>query len=336
MWTRSRAIIGVLAAAVAAQSCTVKDTEAPTLAGPSELALSLNVQATPDSILQDGASQSAITIEARGPNSQPVRGLSVRLDMLVGNFVVDFGTLSARTVVTGDDGRARATYTAPPRPAESVGFGTTVTLVATPIGGDYRGEVIRQVDIRVVPPGVILPPNGAPTANFSFSPTAPQAFQTITFDASLTVDEGVQCGSRCSYQWTFGDGDTASGLIVTHDYRAAGSYVVSLRVTDERGQSAQISKPVEVTAGTPPTALFVYSPTAPRASQDIFFTAEASRAANGRRIVSYDWNFGSGRTGNGVTVAKRYDTPGSYVVTLTVTDDAFQQGTTSQTITVVP
>ncbi len=38
----------------------------------------------------------------------------------------------------------------------------------------------------------------------------------------------------------------------------------------------------------------------------------------------------------GVTVAKRYDTAGSYVVTLTVTDDAFQQTTVSQTVTVMP
>jgi hypothetical protein len=35
-------------------------------------------------------------------------------------------------------------------------------------------------------------------------------------------------------------------------------------------------------------------------------------------------------------VAKRYDTVGSYVVTLTVTDDAFQQATVSQTVVVVP
>ena len=52
--------------------------------------------------------------------------------------------------------------------------------------------------------------------------------------------------------------------------------------------------------------------------------------------MSYDWNFGSGRTGNGVTVSKQYDQPGAYVVTLTVTDDASQQATISQTITVVP
>jgi PKD repeat protein len=107
-------------------------------------------------------------------------------------------------------------------------------------------------------------------------------------------------------------------------------------VTDVRGQSAQVQKPVTVTAATPPTAIFTFSPTAPRTSQDIFFSAQGSRAASGRSIVAYDWDFGSGRTGSGVTVAKRYDTPGTYVVTLTVVDDAFQQSTVTQAVTVTP
>ncbi|HQZ39385.1 MAG TPA: PKD domain-containing protein [Vicinamibacterales bacterium] len=335
MWTRSGRIIGMLALAVVAASCTVKDTDAPALAGPSELALSLSLQALPDSIYQDGSSQSSVTIDARGPNSQPVRGVSLRVDMEVGGVMADFGTLSARTVVTGDDGLARVIYTAPPAPLDPTA-GTVVTLLVTPIGGDYRGEVNRQVDIRLIPRGVILPPNGAPQAAFTFSPSTPQMFQTISFDASGTQDEGVPCGTRCSYQWTFGDGDTASGQVVPHEYRAAGSYVVSLRVVDERGQSAQITKPLQVAAGTPPTAAFTFSPDNPAVSQDIFFNAGESHSAasSGRRIIYYDWDFGSGRTANGMTVAKRYDTAGKYTVTLTVTDDAFQQDTESKQITV--
>ena len=111
---------------------------------------------------------------------------------------------------------------------------------------------------------------------------------------------------------------------------------VTLRVTDMRGQSTQTTQTLNIAPGTPPTASFVYSPTAPHAGQTIFFTAEASRAVGARRIVSYDWNFGSGRTATGMTVAKGYDQLGSYVVTLTVTDDAGQAGTVSQTINVVP
>jgi len=336
MRTRAIQVIGVLALAVTVSSCTVEETEAPAVSGPSELALSISAQAAPDLVYWDGTSQSSVTVEARGPNSQPARGVSMRVDMTVDGQQADFGTLSARTIVTGDDGRARFTYTAPPAPAIVSGAGSTVTLVLTPMSGDYRGDIGREVDIRVIPRGTILPPNGAPVPDFTYSPSAPATFQAVFFDASTTQDEGVLCGANCSYTWTFGDGGSGSGQTVQHEFRAAGTYSVALRATDVRGQSVQMQKSVTVTAGTPPTAAFTFSPTAPRTSQDIFFSAQGSRAANGRSIVAYDWDFGSGRTGSGVTVSKRYDTAGSYVVTLTVVDDAFQQTTVTQTVSVTP
>jgi len=40
-----------------------------------------------------------------------------------------------------------------------------------------------------------------------------------------------------SYAWTFGDGDTASGVTVSHAYKTAGTFSVQLKVTDEIGQS---------------------------------------------------------------------------------------------------
>jgi hypothetical protein len=334
MRTRASQFIGLLALALLATSCTVQESEPPALAGPSELALSLGLQALPDMVYQDG-SQSTVTVEARGPNSQPARGVTLRVDMLLNGDAGDFGTVSARTIVTGEDGRARVIYTAPSGSMTPAGSGSIVTLLFTPMGGDYRGAVERQVDIRVIPKGVILPPSRV-TAQFVFSPTTVTSFQGVIFDASGTTDNGVPCGANCSYDWTFGDGGSSSGMNTTHEFRAAGSYVVTLRASNVNGQSAAASQTVTVAAGTVPTASFTFSPTAPRTSQDIFFSAEGSRAASGRRIVAYDWNFGSGRTGSGVTVSKRYDTAGSYVVTLTVTDDAFQATTVTQTVTVIP
>jgi chitodextrinase len=298
------------------------------------MALALHVQALPDVLPHDGVSQSTIQIEALGPDGRPVRALAVKLDVLSEGLIVDFGTLSAKTVITGDDGRARLTYTAPPKPAESAGFGSIVTILATPINGDFRGALARQVDIRLMPTGVILPPNGAPVPSFIVNPSPVVTFTLVGFDATGTTDEGVPCGTRCIYSWNFGDGGGASGMVVTHEYRVAGSYIVRLTVTDERGQSAFITQTVVVTAAAPPTAAFVFSPTAPLPGQVIFFNASASRAAPGRQIVFYEWDFGSGRFDEGVIVSKGYNTPGAYVVTLKVTDDADQVGTISQTVNV--
>src|ERR1700694_4227922 len=99
--------------ALLSAACTVSSTDIPSLTGPSELALSFSVSATPDSITQDGHSQSLITVTALDENGQPRPGVIFRLDMFVGGVAADYGTLSAKTVVTGTDGKATAAYTAP-------------------------------------------------------------------------------------------------------------------------------------------------------------------------------------------------------------------------------
>jgi PKD repeat protein len=322
-------------------ACSVQETEIPALTGPSGFALSLKVQAVPDSILRDGASQATIRIEARGGDGAPVRGLSLRVETVYQGAVQDFGTLSAKTVVTGENGVASTVYTAPPRPLEPVDQTTIVTFRVTPIGGspgtpyaDYRGAVSRTADLRLVTPGEIRPPNSAPVAQFTVSSTSPTIGQTVTFDASGSTDGGAPCGVACTYSWDFGDGHSGTGMFTTHVYTRVGNYQVRLTVTDAGGASHTIALTINVGAGQAPTAAFTFSPASPAVSQDIFFNASASTAAPGRTIVSYEWDFGSGRTATGVTVTKRYDRAGEYVVTLKVTDDMGQTGVTQNTVTV--
>src|SRR5437762_1534723 len=83
MKTWLRLIIG-LALGTLAVGCTVHDTAAPSLAGPSTTAHSLQITMLPDRINQDGASQSAVSVLAIGPTGQPESGRSIRMDMLVG------------------------------------------------------------------------------------------------------------------------------------------------------------------------------------------------------------------------------------------------------------
>src|SRR5947207_1125425 len=99
--------LGSLSLAVAATvACTIHQTDTPSLSGPSELALSIGVSASPDSINQDGTSQSAIVVTARDASGKPISGLPLRLDLQIDGAPVDYGTLAAKNVVTGADGRA--------------------------------------------------------------------------------------------------------------------------------------------------------------------------------------------------------------------------------------
>src|SRR5262245_21330788 len=98
------ALVGL---AVLASGCTVHKQETPDLAGPSELGTAISIQASPDTLTQDGASQSVVTISARDNNGAPLRSLTVRTDVATGGQVTDaVGTLSARSVVTDASGKA--------------------------------------------------------------------------------------------------------------------------------------------------------------------------------------------------------------------------------------
>ncbi len=333
----------------AAAACTVHKTEVPSLTGPSELALSLNVVAIPDSINQDGGSQSSIRVTVKGPDGKPISGLPIRMDMQVNGLPQDFGTLSARTIVTGTDGTGFVVYTAPPgAPGGVTGTcgslpGTCVTIVATPMGSDFAAAIPRAVDIRLVPTGVILPPPDTPTAVFQFSPATVAPNQTVTFDATASCGGTVSASGACqssnqivSYSWTFGDGSTGSGRVVSHSYATVASFVVTLTVTNDRGVAASTTKNVPVSASPNPSAEFVFSPAAPRVGDSVFFNGDQSAAAVGRRIVRYDWDFGDGTTATGSSTSHQYAAANVYVVQLKVTDDLGQVGTKSTSVTILP
>jgi PKD repeat protein len=324
-----RILIGVATAALAA--CSLDKQVAPALTGPSELALSLQLTASPDLITQDGISQSVVTVLARDAYSQPVRGLSMHVDIFANGTQADFGTVSSKSISTGNDGRASLSYMSPPPPPASVSSDTLITLLFTPVGTDYANTTPRAVNIRLTRPGVILPPNGAPKPFFFFSPGAPHENESVLFDASGSTDDG----QIVSYAWTFGDGATATGVRPVHAYAVAGSYGVILTVTDDRGLSASTAPTqVNVLAAVNPTAAFVSSPAGPAVGDTVYFDASKSSVAPGRTIDSYAWDFGDGSRGGGQTPSHVYGKAATYTVTLTVTDSTGRTDTTSQSLTI--
>jgi len=332
-------------AAVTLAGCTVHQTEAPGLTGPSDLALSMRVTALPDSISQDGGSQSSIQITAFGPDGKPKSALPLRVDMFAmdqsGKFVgQDYGALSARTLVTNSSGVATVVYTAPPAPTAGL-FGTCqglpgncVEIVATASGLGFETVNPQRVTIRLVPPGVIQPPASTPTAAFTFSPQPVAANVPLLFDASAS-QVGNGASQITSYSWTFGDGTAGTGKTVTHKYGAPGSYIVILTVTNDRTLSSSTTQSVSVGGGAAPIVDFVFSPSAPVVNQPVNFDATQARAGAGHSIASYAWNFGDGSSKTGVTTTHDYGSAGTYNVTLTVTDEAGQATTVAKAIPVV-
>jgi PKD repeat protein len=352
----ARRLILAAVLALVSSACSVSPTSTPPLAGPSGFALSFALTATPDSISQDGASQSSIVVTALDVNGKAVSGVTFRLNMFVGGQPGAYGTLSGSTIVTGSNGQANVVYTAPPPPAAganpatcapvatSISLpGTCVTISATPIStGFASGTVSQSVVIHLVPIGIVLPPSSTPTAQFVITPTPVTTNVATNFDASSSCagpGTGTTSPLVCaptsnvivSYSWGFGDGTLAMGRVASHSYKAPGSYTVTLTVVNDGGKFASTTQTITVTAATLPTAVFVFSPTVPTIGQVIQFNASSSVAAPGHSIVSYVWNWGDGSTGTSQLTSHTYTAAGTYAVTLTTTDDAGNSFTSAAT-----
>lgn len=83
--------------------------------------------------------------------------------------------------------------------------------------------------------------------------------QVVVFDGSGSTGQVP----LVSWRWDFGDGATASGVIVQHTYTNAGTFTVRLTVTDQHGQTGLTTVQIHVLAlPTPTSTPTVPSPTA--------------------------------------------------------------------------
>ena len=235
-------------AAVLASGCTVHQTEAPDLAGPSELALSVSMAASPDTLFSGGLQQSSVTVTAKDPTGAPKANQAFQLGTVVGGAYVAYGTLSVQTVVTGADGRAPAIYTMPTfTPFDAGTPARRVAVAATPIGTDYAGAVPHFVELLIVPPPVPTAVAGSPTASLTASATDVKVGQLVSFDAG-----GSQAASGRTlvlYYWNFGDSlfNEEHGSDASHAYAAPGTYTVVMGVQDDAGRTASTYKTIVVT-----------------------------------------------------------------------------------------
>ena len=165
--------------------------------------------------------------------------------------------------------------------------------------------------------------NATPVADIAASCSS----LSCDFDASGSSDSD---GSIVGYAWNFGDSSTGSGSSPTHAYAAAGTYTVTLRVTDDKGAVGTTTRSVTVSrTNVAPTASFTSTCTTSACS----FDASGSSDSDGT-VASYAWDFGDGTTGTGATPSHPYTTGGTYTVKLTVTDDDGATNATSKPVTV--
>ena len=172
-------------------------------------------------------------------------------------------------------------------------------------------------------------PNTPPVASFIVTPLSGDIPLSVAADARASSDTD---GTISRFEWDFGDGESATGAQVTHEYTASGEFTVLLTVTDNDGASASTAR--TVTANAPPVAVAGTDQSVGPAPLLVSFDASASSDTDGT-IDRYDWDFGDGESGTGINVQHSYTSEGRFTATLTVTDDAGSRSTTTTDVRTV-
>ncbi|EMR74674.1 PDK repeat-containing protein [Thermoplasmatales archaeon SCGC AB-540-F20] len=141
-------------------------------------------------------------------------------------------------------------------------------------------------------------------------------------------------GDDIRYRFDWGDGNMSNwtafvpsntSVSLNYSWASISTFAVYVLAQDENGLNSSWSLPLNVTVsaidfeGELPVADFVV-PSNLTANQTIIFDGSGSFDEDGV-IVSYNWDFGDGNIGNGITSSHVYERPGEYTVTLVVTDN---------------
>ena len=156
-----------------------------------------------------------------------------------------------------------------------------------------------------------------PVADFIGTPTSGTVPLTVAF-----TDQSSN--NPTSWSWDFGDGNTSTLQNPSHTYQSAGTYTVSLTVSNDYGSDTR-TKTNYITAGNIPIADFTGTPTSGTAPLTVNFTDQSSN-----NPTSWSWDFGDGHTSTQQNPQHIYQNAGTYTVSLTATN---QYGSDTETKT---
>ena len=182
-----------------------------------------------------------------------------------------------------------------------------------------------------------------PIADFSYAPLDPTIDDNIQFtDISIVYNlaksykEYVWSNPTLplvAWYWDFDDGTTSDLTNPTHQYNSAGTYSVSLTITDKYGASDTVEKDITViSTNIAPVADFSYSPSNPTTDDNIQFTDDSTDEDGS--IAGWYWNFGDGITSTQQNPSHQFESINTYNVQLKVTDNAGDIATHTIPITV--
>ena len=179
----------------------------------------------------------------------------------------------------------------------------TVTLIVTDDDGAFT-SLVKEVTVN----------NVAPIITEIIGDTNINEGQFVTYRA-IASDSG---NDTLTYSWDFGDGsESVEGESATHTFTDNGNYTITLTVTDDDGASNTSTLSVTVNNASPIIDEII-GETDIDEGEEVAYSAIASDP--GDDTLTYDWDFGDGKSASGKDITHTFADNGSYTITLTVTD----------------
>lgn len=245
---------------------------------------------------QGGCSVSALYAPGVTVSTKPVANFSANPRDVCAHIPINFTDLSTGTVTEwqwdfGDGGTASTQN--PIHVYEDTGY-FNVRLV---IGNNGCYDTIRFINYIHIKP---------PVANFVSDFNCLDPRTQIFTDHSIGADE---------WHWDFGDGTGTTVQSPTHVYADTGIYIVTLVVHNSTtGCDYTRQHTVKVVIEK---ARFTVSDSVICKNTAVAFNALPNNPAN---IASFNWNFGDGANGTGISPSHSYALAGQYTVQLITTD----------------
>ncbi len=194
--------------------------------------------------------------------------------------------------------------------AEGTGSSVAITIPAQAVGNNLIVTITKQNYYRYSSTVPVTGTVVAPVADFTASSTTIYEGESITFtDQSTNVPT--------SWSWTLNGGNPATSSdqnpVIT--YNTAGTYEVSLTVTNSAGSDTETKSNYITVNVAPPNAAFTENATIVYEGESVMFTDQSTN-----NPTSWSWIFGGGdpSTSTAQNPSVVYNTAGTYDVSLTV------------------
>ena len=209
------------------------------------------------------------------------------------------------------------------------------TYTATLTVSDGQLSAVSTATVQITP---VVQPNRAPTAATG-GPRTGETGIAVSFDGSGSTDPD---NDALGYAWTFGDGSTGSGQRPSHVYSVAGSFTVTLTVTDGRGASdvATTSATIAAASDRAPPVVTLAGPTEALPGARVMMSSDATDNV-GVTSVTFDVNGAdpvevSTPPYQRLVIVPEFAAPGATLkIGATARDAAGNSGTASATLTIV-